>query len=146
MDHIKQPANANLVAQLFPLMQSRMIQQPKGKITNIVAQSSSVPVSNQQVTPPEVASEGSARANSSSGVSEQVVSAKARQIAPPSHLGSPINVGVAGNSSDMTVQQFSLHSRDARGSSKQSVVAGNGMPYMHPHQSSANMSLGANSL
>ncbi|CAL5192699.1 unnamed protein product [Lathyrus oleraceus] len=142
---LSQPANANLVAQLFPLMQSRMIQQPKENITSIVAQSSSVPVSNQQVTSPEVASEGSARANSSSGVSEQVVSAKARQTAPPSHLGLPINAGVAGNSSDMAVQQFSLHSRDARGSSKQSVVAGNGMPYMHPHQSSANMSLGADS-
>ena len=123
-----------------------MIQQPKGKITSIVAQSSSVPVSNQQVTPPEVASEGSARANSSSGVSEKVVSAKARQTDPPSHLGLPINAGVARNSSDMAVQQFGLHSRGARGFSKQSVVAGNGLPYMHPHQSSANMSLGADSL
>ncbi|KAI5410407.1 hypothetical protein KIW84_055784 [Lathyrus oleraceus] len=74
-------------------------------------------------------------------VEQHVVYAKASQVAPPSHFGSPINAGVAGNSSDMTVQQFSLHSRGALGFSKQSVVAGNGTPYMHPYQSSANMSL-----
>ncbi|KAI5417610.1 hypothetical protein KIW84_042280 [Lathyrus oleraceus] len=80
------------------------------------------------------------------GINSWQVYAKARQIAPSGHLGSPGNAGVAGNSSDMTVQQFSLHSRGARGFSKQSVVAGDGTPYMRPYQSSANMSLGAVSL
>ncbi|CAJ2671253.1 unnamed protein product [Trifolium pratense] len=142
---LSQPANANLVAQFIPLMQSRMVQQPKENNTNIGAQSSSVPVSNQQVTSPAVVSEGSARANSSSDVSEQAVSAKAKQSVPPIHLGLPISTGVASNSSDMAVQQFSLHGRDAQGSSKQSVVVGNGMPFMNPQQSSANMNLGADS-
>jgi SWI/SNF-related matrix-associated actin-dependent regulator of chromatin subfamily A protein 2/4 len=142
---LSQPANANLVAQFIPLMQSRMVQQQKENNTNIGAQSSSVPVSNQQVTSPAVASEGSARANSSSDVSEQAVSAKAKQTAPPIHLGLPISSGMASNSSDMAVQQFSRHGRDAQGSLKQSIVVGNGMPSMHPQQSSANMNLGADS-
>ncbi|KAI5435542.1 hypothetical protein KIW84_022091 [Lathyrus oleraceus] len=44
----------------------------------------------------------------------------------------------------MAVQQFNIHSKNTRGSSKHSVVAGEGMPYMLPHKSSANMSLGPN--
>jgi SWI/SNF-related matrix-associated actin-dependent regulator of chromatin subfamily A protein 2/4 len=142
---LSQPANANLVAQFIPLMQSRMVQQQKENNTNIGAQSSPLPVSNQQVTSPAVASEGSARANSSSDVSEQAVSAKAKQTAPPIHLGLPISSGMASNSSDMAVQQFSRHGRDAQGSLKQSIVVGNGMPSMHPQQSSANMNLGTDS-
>ncbi|TKY65425.1 ATP-dependent helicase BRM [Spatholobus suberectus] len=140
---ISNPANANLMAQLIPLMQSRMVQQPKANDTNLGAQSSPVPVSNQQVTSPAVASEGSAHANSSSDVSAQSGSAKARQTAPPSHLSPPISAGIAGSSSDMAMQQFSLHGRDAQGSLKQSGIIGNGMPSLHPQQSSANMNLGA---
>lgn len=140
---LSHPSNAHIVAQLIPLMQSRMVQQPKANDTNTGPQSSTVPVSNQQVTPPAVASEGSAHANSSSDVSAQSGSAKARQTAPSSHLSSPINAGVAGNSSDIAAQQFSLHGRDAQGSLAQSVVAGNGMPSVHPQQSSANINSGA---
>jgi len=143
---LSQPANANFAAQLNSLMQSRMVQQSKENNTSIGAQSSSVPVLNQQATSPAVASEGSAHANSSSDVSALVGSLKARQTAPPSHLGLPINAGgVAGNSSDMAVQQFSLHGRDAQESLKQSIVGVNGMPSMHPQQSSANKNIGADS-
>ncbi|XP_047156353.1 ATP-dependent helicase BRM-like [Vigna umbellata] len=134
------PANAQLMAQLIPLMQSRMVQQPKVNDTNSGAQSSPVPVSNQQVTSPAVASESSARANSSGDVSAQSGSGKGRQMAPPNHLSPPISAGIASTSSDMTVQQFSLHSRDTQGSLKQSVLTGNGM---HPQQTSANMNNGA---
>ncbi|KAG2404299.1 ATP-dependent helicase [Vigna angularis] len=134
------PANAQLMAQLIPLMQSRMVQQPKVNDTNSGAQSSPVPVSNQQVTSPAVASESSARANSSGDVSAQSGSGKGRQMAPPNHLSPPISAGIASTSSDMTVQQFSLHSRDTQGSLKQSVLTGNGM---HPQQTSANMNIGA---
>lgn len=137
---LSQPANANFAAQLN-LMQTRMVQQSKES----GAQSSSVPVSKQQATSPAVSSEGSAHANSSTDVSALVGSVKARQTAPPSHLGLPINAGVAGNSSDTAVQQFSLHGRDAQGSLKQLIVGVNGMPSMHPQQSSANKSLGADS-
>ncbi|XP_061360032.1 ATP-dependent helicase BRM [Gastrolobium bilobum] len=141
---LSNPANANLMAQFIPLAQSRMVQQSKANDTNTVAQSSPVPVSNQQVTSPAVASEGSAHANSSSDVSAQSGSAKSRQMAPPSHLGPPINAGISGNSGDMAVQQFSLHGRDAQGSLRQPVIVGNGMPSMHPQQSSANVNIGAN--
>jgi len=134
------PANAQLMAQLIPLMQSRMVQQPKANDTNSGAQSSPVPISNQQVTSPAVASESSARANSSGDVSAQSGSLKARQMAPPNHLSPPISAGIASTSSDMAVQQFSLHSRDTQGSLKHSVLTGNGM---HPQQTSANMNVGA---
>ncbi|KAG4922446.1 hypothetical protein AAZX31_18G215200 [Glycine max] len=140
---LSHPANANLMAQLIPLMQSRIVQQPKANDTNLGAMSSPVPVSNQQVTSPAVASESSAHANSSSDVSAQSGSAKARQTAPPSHLSPPISAGIASSSSDMAAQQFSLHGRDAQGSLKQSVLTINGMPSVHPQQSSANMNLGA---
>ncbi|XP_020218776.1 ATP-dependent helicase BRM isoform X2 [Cajanus cajan] len=140
---LSHPANANLMAQLIPLMQSRMAQQPKANDTNLGAQSSSVPVSSQQVSSPAVASEGSAHANSSSDVSAQSGSGKARQTAPPSHLSPSFTAAIAGSSSDMAVQQFSLHGRDTQGSLKHSGINGNGMPSLHPHQSSANMNLGA---
>ncbi|RDX66323.1 ATP-dependent helicase BRM, partial [Mucuna pruriens] len=140
---LSHPANTNLMAQLIPLMQSRMVQQQKANDTNLGVQSSPVPVSNQQVTSPALASEGSAHANSSSDVSAQSGSAKAKQTAPPSHMSPPISAGIAGNSSDMAVQQFSLHGRDCQGSLKQSGLIGNGVPSMHTQQSSANMNLGA---
>ena len=140
---LSHPANANLMAQLIPLMQSRMVQQPKANDTNLGSLSSPIPVSNQQVTSPAVASESSAHANSSSDVSAQSGSAKARQTAPPSHLSPPISAGIASSSSDMAALQFSLHGRDAQGSLKQSVLTVNGMPSVHPQQSSANMNLGA---
>ncbi|KAK7340271.1 hypothetical protein VNO77_20973 [Canavalia gladiata] len=138
---LSHPANANLMAQLIPLMQSRMVQQPKANDTNLGAQSSSGPFSTQQVTSPPVPSEGSAHANSSSDVSAQSGSAKARQTAPPSHLSPPISAGITGNSSDIAVQQFSLHGREAQGSLRQPVITGNGMPSMHPQHSSANKNL-----
>ncbi|XP_027348817.1 ATP-dependent helicase BRM isoform X2 [Abrus precatorius] len=140
---LSHPANANLMAQIIPLMQSRMVQPPTANDTNLGVQSSPVPASSQQVTSPAVASEGSAHANSSSDVSAQSGSAKARQTAPSSHLSPPISTGISGNSSDMATQQFNLHGRDAQGSLRQSIIIGNGMPSVHPQQSSANMNLGA---
>lgn len=133
---LSHPANANLMAQLMPLMQSRMVQQQKANDANLGAQSSPAPVSNQQVTSPAMASEGS-------DVSAQSGSAKARQTAPPSHMSPPISAGIASSSNDMAVQQFNLHGRDAQGSLKQSVMAGNGMSSVHPQLPSASMNLGA---
>ncbi|TKY63934.1 ATP-dependent helicase BRM [Spatholobus suberectus] len=140
---LSNPANAHLMAQLIPLMQSRMVSQSKVNGSNIGAQSSPVPVSKQQVTSPAVASESSAHANSSSDMSGQSGSSKARQKVPPSHLGSTTNAGIAGNSSDMATQQFSVHGRESQAPLRQPVVVGNGMPSMHSQQSSANTNLGA---
>jgi len=140
---LSHPANAHLMAQLIPLMQSRMASQSKVNESNIGTQSSPVPVSKQQVTSPAVASESSAHANSSSDMSGQSGSSKARQTVPPSHLGSTTNAGIAGNSSDMATQQFSVHGRESQTPLRQPVAVGNRMPSMHSQQSSANTNLGA---
>ncbi|BAT97960.1 ATP-dependent helicase [Vigna angularis] len=143
---LSHPANAHLMAQLIPLMQSRMVSQSKVNESNIGAQSSPVPVSKQQVTSPAVASESSAHANSSSDMSGQSGSSKARQTVPPSHLGSTTNAGIAGNSSDMATQPFSVHGRESQTPLRQPVAAGSRMPSlpsMHSQQSSANTNLGA---
>ena len=134
---LSHPANANLMAQLIPMMQSRMVSQPKANESNVGGQSSSVPLSKQQVTSPAVASEGSAHANSSSEASGQSGSSKARQTVPPTHFGSTTNSG------DMAMQQFSVHGREAQASLRQPVIVGNGMPTTHSQQPSANMNLGA---
>ncbi|KAH1085742.1 hypothetical protein AAZX31_07G066600 [Glycine max] len=140
---LSHPANAHLMAQLIPLMQSRMVSQSKVNESSIGAQSSPVPVSKQQVTSPAVASESSAHANSSSDMSGQSGSSKARQTAPPSHLGSITNAGIAGNSSEMATQQFNVRGRESQAPPRQPVVVGNGMPSMHSQQSSANTNFSA---
>ncbi|XP_058743971.1 ATP-dependent helicase BRM-like [Vicia villosa] len=140
---LSHPTNAHLMAKLIPLMQSRMALPPKTSESNIGAQSSSVPVSKQQVNSPAVASESSAHANSSSDMSGQSGSSKARQTVPPSHLGSMANAGTAGQSSDMAMQQFNVHGKESQAPQRQQVKAGNGMPSYHSQQSSATMNLGA---
>ncbi|KAE9605393.1 putative DNA helicase chromatin remodeling SNF2 family [Lupinus albus] len=140
---LSHPANANLMAQLMPLMQSRMVPQPKANESNIGSQSSPAPVSKQQVISPAVASENSAHANSSSDVSGQSGSSKARQTVPPSHFGSTTNAGISSNSSDMVMQQFSDHGRESQASLKQPIIVGNGIPSMHSQQSSSHVNLNA---
>ncbi|XP_004510773.1 ATP-dependent helicase BRM isoform X2 [Cicer arietinum] len=140
---LSHPTNANLMAKLIPLMQSRMVLQPKVSESNIGAQSSHVPVSKQQVNSPAVASESSAHANSSSDVSGQSGSSKARQTVPASHLGSTTNVGTAGHSADMAMQQFSVHGRESQAPPRQQVKGGNVIPSMHSQQSSATVNIGA---
>ncbi|GAU26544.1 hypothetical protein TSUD_361780 [Trifolium subterraneum] len=138
---LSHPTNANLMAKLIPMMQSRMvIQPPKATESNIGAHSSPVPVSKQQVNSPAVASESSAHANSSSDVSGQSGSSKARHTVPPSHLGSTTNPC---HSSDMTMQQINVHGRESQAPPRQQVKPGNGTPSMHSQQSSATMNLGA---
>ncbi|KAI9089885.1 hypothetical protein K1719_028855 [Acacia pycnantha] len=139
---LSHPANANLVAQLFPMMQSRMVSQQKANESGIGAQSSLVPVSKQQVTSPAGASESSAHANSSSDASGLSGPAKARQI-PANHFGPPTNAVTASQSSDTTVQQFNNHGRESQVSMRQPVLVGNAMPSARPQQSSANMKLGS---
>ncbi|GAV64761.1 SNF2_N domain-containing protein/Helicase_C domain-containing protein [Cephalotus follicularis] len=133
------PANANLMAQLIPLMQSKMaVQQTANEISTGV-QSSPVPVSKQQVTSPRVARESSPHANSSSDVSGQSGSAKTRQTVPPGPFVSTSNSGMGNNANNVAMQQFSVQSRENQLPPRQSALIGNGMPPMHPPQSSANM-------
>ncbi|XP_059457831.1 ATP-dependent helicase BRM isoform X4 [Corylus avellana] len=136
------PANANLMAQLIPMMQSRMVPQQKANENNMGAQSSPVPVSKQQVASPPVVSESSPHANSSSDISGQSGSAKARQTVSPSPFGSTSNAGMGNHSNNIPSQQFATHGRENQVPSRQPSVIGNGMPPMHPPQSSANMSQG----
>ncbi|KAJ7951159.1 ATP-dependent helicase BRM-like [Quillaja saponaria] len=131
---LSHPANANLMAQLIPMMQSRMVSQQKSNGSNIGAQS----VSKPQVTSPLVASESSPRANSSSDLSGQSSSAKARQTVPPSHFGPQSNASIS-NNTNIVVQQFNVHGRENQVPPRQPVATGNGMASMHPPQSSVNM-------
>ena len=136
------PGNANLVAQLIPHLQARMAAQQKANESNVGAQSSPVLVPKQQVTSPHIANENSPRANSSSDVSAQSGSAKAKQAVPSGPFGSTSNAGPgsANSNNNIAMQQFSAHSRENQ--VRPPVVTGNGMPPMHPLQSAANMSQG----
>ncbi|XP_030965635.1 ATP-dependent helicase BRM isoform X2 [Quercus lobata] len=136
------PANANLMAQLIPLMQSRMVPQQKANESNMGAQSLPAPVSKQQVTSPSVASESSPHANSSSDISGQSGSAKARQTVSASPFRSTSNAGMVNHASNNALQQFGTHGRENQVPSRQHAGIGNGMPSMHPPQSSANTSQG----
>ncbi|KAI3764429.1 hypothetical protein L2E82_14437 [Cichorium intybus] len=113
------PQNANLMAQLMPLMQSKMLGQQKVNETNM-----NPPMSKQQVTSPQLANENSPRGNSSSDVSGH-----SRQTMSPGHLGSTSSQG----------QQFHLPPR-------QPTVGGSGVSSMPPPQSPANMSQGPDHL
>lgn len=137
------PANANLMAQLIPFIQSRMAAQQKANESNTGAQSLPVPVSKQQVTSPSIASESSPHGNSSSDVSGQSGSAKARQTVPPSPFASSSSAGIVNNTNNVAMQQLAFHSRENQVPPRQAVVLGNGMLPMHPPQSSANMSQGS---
>ncbi|XP_065629360.1 ATP-dependent helicase BRM isoform X2 [Quercus suber] len=136
------PANANLMSQLIPLMQSRMVPQQKANESNMGAQSLPAPVSKQQVTSPSVASESSPHANSSSDMSGQSGSAKARQTVSASPFRSTSNAGMVNHASNNALQQFGTHGRENQVPSRQHAGIGNGMPSMHPPQSSANTSQG----
>lgn len=136
------PANANLMAQLIPMMQARMVPQQKANESNLGAQSSPVPVSKQQVTSPPVASESSPHANSSSDISGQSGSAKTRQAVSASPFRSTSNAGMVNHANNTSLQQFATHGRENQVPSRQHAVIGNGMPPMHPPQSSANVSQG----
>ncbi|XP_059634204.1 ATP-dependent helicase BRM [Cornus florida] len=132
------PANANLMAQLIPLMQSRMVAQQKANESNMGAQSSPGLMPKQQVASPQIASESSPHGNSSSDVSGQSGSAKVRQTAPPGPFGTTSNAAVV-NSNGVPMQQFSVHGRENQVPPRQPTMVSNGM---HPPQSSANLNQG----
>ncbi|CAK9156757.1 unnamed protein product [Ilex paraguariensis] len=136
------PANASLMAQLIPLMQSRMVAQQKANESNLGAQTSSMPQPKLQVSSPQVPSESSPHGNSSSDVSGQSGSTKARQSAPPGPAITTPNAAMANNSNNIQMQQFSVHGRENQLPPRHPVMIGNGMAPMHPPQSSANLNQG----
>ncbi|XP_022016554.1 ATP-dependent helicase BRM isoform X2 [Helianthus annuus] len=126
------PQNANLMAQLMPIMQSRMLGQQKANESNMG------PQSKQQVTSPQVANESSPH----SDVSGHSGSTNARQAMSPGHIGSTQNAPLVNNSSGGQGQQFSIHGRENQLAPRQPTVNGSGMSSMPPPQSPANMSQG----
>ncbi|KAJ6972357.1 ATP-dependent helicase BRM isoform X2 [Populus alba x Populus x berolinensis] len=125
---LAQPANANLMAKLIPVMQARMAAQLKANENNTGGQSSHLPVSKPQVASPSIANESSPHANSSSDVSGQSGSAKTRQTVPSGPFGSTSNGGMVSNPNNLTMQQQAFHSRENQAPPRQAVVLGNGMP------------------
>ncbi|KAL3829680.1 hypothetical protein ACJIZ3_018482 [Penstemon smallii] len=140
---LSNPANANVIAQLIPLVQSRMMSQHKANESSTAVQSASF--AKQHVTSPQVGNESSPRGNSSSDVSGQSGSSKARQTVSPGTLGVTSNAALV-NPSNLPVQQFSVHGRDNHLPPRQPTLLGNGMPPMHPAQSSGNLNQGLESL
>lgn len=136
---LSHPANANVVAQLIPLMQSRMAAQQKANENSTGMPSVSFP--KQHVTSPPVGNESSPHGNSSSDVSGQSGSSKARQAVSPSTLGVSSNAALPNSSSSISAQQFSVHHLPPR----QHPSLGHGMPPMHPSQSSGNPNQGVDS-
>ncbi|XP_074272874.1 ATP-dependent helicase BRM [Silene latifolia] len=104
---LSQPANANLVAQLVPLMQSRMMAQQKAN-EGASQLSPVLPGHRQHVTSPPVASESSPRANSSSEVSGQSGPTRARQTFPPGQFGPDSSSGVGNSASNRENQSPSV--------------------------------------
>ncbi|XP_073317102.1 ATP-dependent helicase BRM-like [Primulina huaijiensis] len=140
---LSNPANANVIAQLIPLMQSRMVAQQKVNEGNINIQSASFPKPNS--TSMQVARESSPHANSSSDVSGQSGSSKVRQVLPSS-IGVTSSAALFENSSNLSLQQFTAHVKDNQLTPRQPNITGSGMPPSHPMQSPGNSSQGVESL
>ncbi|KAI7755075.1 hypothetical protein M8C21_006542, partial [Ambrosia artemisiifolia] len=132
------PQNANLMAQLWPIMQSRMLGQQKANESNMGSQPK------QQVGSPQVANESSPH----SDVSGHSGSTKARQAMSPGHPASSQNAPLVNNSSGGggQGQQFPIHGRENQLAPRQPTGNGSGMSSMPPPQSLANMSQGSESL
>ncbi|KAH1130100.1 hypothetical protein J1N35_001478 [Gossypium stocksii] len=138
---LSQPANANLMAQLIPLMQSRMAAHQKTNESNLGSQSSPVLVSKPQAASPSVPSDSSPRGRSSSDISSQSGSAKTKPTALPSTTSS---TGVANNADNIAMQQLSIRGQDKQVPPGEPLVLGNEMPSVRPLQSSPNISLSGN--
>lgn len=132
------PANANLVAQLIPLVQSRMVAQQKANENNMGAQSSPASLPKQQTNSPFTGKEASAHANSLSDVPGQSSSSKTRQITSPRSFGQNMNASVVNNTSHASMQQFSIPGMDNQLPSRL-PVSGNTVPPVHPSESSGNV-------
>nr|GMC91119.1 ATP-dependent helicase BRM [Ipomoea batatas] len=134
---LSNPANAPMMAQLIPLMHSRMIQQQKASESNMPLQSPSVHVPKQQVNSPRVANDSSPHANSSSEASGQSSSAKNKQTVTSGPLGLAQSAASVNHSNNIPVQQFSVHGRENQLPPRQPMMGGNGLT---PHLSQTTVS------
>lgn len=139
------PANATLMAQLIPMIQSRIVAQQKANESSMATQSSSIHVPKQQVSSPQVANENSPRGNTSSDASAQSGSVKVRQTVPATVPSTSSNAAMTNNTNNVPMQQFSLHGRENHLPPRQQMMVGNGMPPMPPLQPSPNVKQGADS-
>lgn len=139
------PGNATLMAQLIPMIQSRMAAQQKINESSMATQSSSVHVPKQQVSLPLVANENSPRGNTSSDASAQSGSVKVRQTVPATVPSTNSSAAMTNNTGNVPMQQFSLHGRENQLPPRQQMMVGNGMPPMSPLQPSPNIKQGADS-
>ncbi|PHU09575.1 ATP-dependent helicase BRM [Capsicum chinense] len=135
------PANANIMAQLIPLMQSRMITQQKVPENNVPVQSSSGHMPKQQVSSPQIANDSSPHAHSSSDLSGSS-SAKTRQAVTTGPLGMSHSVASVNNPNSVPQQQFSAHGRENNLPPRQPIMGSSGLPPMHYPQSSVNPNQG----
>lgn len=135
------PANANIMAQLIPLMQSRMIAQQKLPENNVPVQSSSGHMPKQQVSSPQIANDSSPHAHSSSDLSGSS-SAKTRQAVTTGPLGVSPSVASVNNPNSLPQQQFSAHGRENNLPPRQPIISSSGLPPMHYPQSSVNPNQG----
>ncbi|KAI3741320.1 hypothetical protein L1987_58992 [Smallanthus sonchifolius] len=114
------PQNANLVAQLIPLMQARMQKANETNMTN----------------------ENSPRGNSSSDVG----STKTRQNIPPGHLGSTSNPLLVNNSGPSQGQGGQVQGGQVQGQGGQSQVQGPGHGQQLPPRQPAPVNSGVSSM
>ncbi|CAA2953973.1 Hypothetical predicted protein [Olea europaea subsp. europaea] len=129
---LSNPVNANMMAQLIPLLQSGMVAQQKANESNPGLQPESV--AKQQVNSPQVANESSPHGNSSSDLSGQSGSYKARQLVSTAPLSVTTNSNIVKNPSNISVP-----GRDNQLPPRQATVVGNGMLSTHPADSSVNL-------
>ncbi|KAL0339433.1 UNVERIFIED_CONTAM: ATP-dependent helicase BRM [Sesamum angustifolium] len=130
---LSHPANANVIAQLIPLIQSRMFAQQKadGSSTGISASFAN------HVTSSQVENESSPHGNCSSEVSGQSGSSKARLTVSPSTLGVTSRAALFNSSGNISV-----HGVDSPLPPRQQNLLGNGMSPLTQGQSSGNFNQG----
>ncbi|KAK4397201.1 ATP-dependent helicase BRM [Sesamum angolense] len=130
---LSHPANANVIAQLIPLIQSRMFAQQKanGSSTGVSASFAN------HVTSSQVENESSPHGNSSSEVSGQSGSSKARLTVSPSTLGVTSRAALFNSSGNISV-----HGVDSPLPPRQHNLLGNGMSPLPQGQSSGNFNQG----
>ncbi|KAI4372339.1 hypothetical protein MLD38_010581 [Melastoma candidum] len=133
------PENANMMAQLFQLIQARMVAHHKANESNSGLQSSLNVSSKPQAVSPSITSESSSHGNSLHETYGQTASGKTRQAVSASS-SAQISAAVgppAVSSSGNMVHQFSSHGREVQVPGGKAPVPGNGMLPMRPPQTSS---------
>ncbi|KAL0373678.1 UNVERIFIED_CONTAM: ATP-dependent helicase BRM [Sesamum radiatum] len=134
---LSHPANANVIAQLIPLVQSRMFAQQKANASSTGISASFA----NHVTSSQVENESSPHGNSSSEVSGQSGSSKARLTVSPSTLAVTSRAALFNSSGNISV-----HGTDSPLPPRQHNLLGNGMSPLPQGQFSGNFNQGLDSL